>query len=136
MVINTAFDRKYRGMLHARTTPVVAMAKNIPEAERQAGNLIKHDIALPISNIPVFLASCQQALQQALPTLSYIVFGHLGDGSLHFNVSDKKNLAPYEETINRIVYEWVEVYQGTIAAEHGIGQLKVLWLERYKIPSL
>ncbi|QQS16768.1 MAG: FAD-binding oxidoreductase [Neisseriales bacterium] len=108
--------------------------KNIPEAERQAGNLIKHDIALPISNIPVFLASCQQALQQALPTLSYIVFGHLGDGSLHFNVSDKKNLAPYEETINRIVYEWVEVYQGTIAAEHGIGQLKVLWLERYKNP--
>lgn len=108
--------------------------KHIPEAERKAGNIIKHDIALPILNIPAFLASCQQALQRTLPTLATIVFGHLGDGSLHFNVSDTKNLAPYEDTINRIVYEWVEVYQGTIAAEHGIGQLKVWWLERYKHP--
>ena len=65
-----------------------------------------------------------------------MLFGHLGDGSLHYNVfiSNILNNEVYqhEESINKIVYESVLKYQGTIAAEHGIGQLKNQWLPRIR----
>ena len=112
------------------------LRENISEAQRHLGASIKHDIAVPIEKIAEFIEDCQQQLHQAFPQSQTMLFGHLGDGSLHYNVfiSNILNSEVYqhEESINKIVYESVLKYQGTIAAEHGIGQLKNQWLPRIR----
>jgi len=112
------------------------LREDIPEAEKQAGNIIKHDIALPISQLPEFLKACQDALKKAFSATEYILFGHIGDGSIHYNIRGiDQDIMPHENAINEIVYGTVHHYGGTIAAEHGIGQLKKQWLARYKDPA-
>ena len=112
------------------------LRENISEAQRHLGASIKHDIAVPIEKIAEFIEDCQQQLHQAFPQSQTMLFGHLGDGSLHYNVFISNILTneiyQYEESINKIVYESVLKYQGTIAAEHGIGQLKNQWLPRIR----
>lgn len=111
------------------------LRENIPEAEKQAGNIIKHDIALPISQLPQFLKTCQDALKKTFPAIECILFGHMGDGSIHYNVRGiGQDIMPHENAINEIVYSIVQDYSGTIAAEHGIGQLKKQQLAHYKDP--
>ena len=112
------------------------LRENISEAQRHLGASIKHDIAVPIEKIAEFIEDCQQQLHQAFPQSQTMLFGHLGDGSLHYNVFISNILTnevyQHEESINKIVYESVLKYQGTIAAEHGIGQLKNQWLPRIR----
>ena len=83
---------------------------------------------------------CRADIVHYLLDLSRIVaFGHAGDGNLHYNVSrtrpDPAALFDDEPAVNAIVYEWVDRFGGTLAAEHGVGQLKTPWLERYKDPA-
>lgn len=106
--------------------------ENISAAQRQIGTSIKHDIALPIEAVADFIPACAQAITAVFSDANIIVFGHLGDGSLHYNVflasvSDQ-HIYQHEHTINSIVYEQTLHFNGTIAAEHGIGQLKNHWL--------
>jgi FAD/FMN-containing dehydrogenase len=114
------------------------LRESIPLAQTEEGPGIKHDISLPISNIPAFLASTDAALAQAFPGVRLVSFGHLGDGNLHYNVQAPAGaaadafLGAHEEAVNTLVYRAVIEHGGSISAEHGIGDLKRQALPRYK----
>lgn len=112
------------------------LRESISEAQRLDGPSIKHDIALPVSAIPTFLQDTAAQLQRAFPGVRLQVFGHLGDGNLHYNLSHTRpgnvDLFDDEERANRIVYDQVQQFRGSISAEHGIGQLKRDTLPQYK----
>lgn len=114
------------------------LRESMSSTQKKDGPSIKHDIAVPSSAIPLFLVSCGTALEQAFPGIRIMAFGHAGDGNLHYNISytraGNQQLFDDESAVNQIVYEHVYRYNGTLAAEHGIGQLKQHWLEQYKNP--
>ena len=103
----------------------------IPLAQARDGLNIKHDIALPVSRIPAFCATTEAALRAALPLARLVVFGHLGDGNLHYNLQAPPGqagadfVAAHEDEVNRIVYDAVLAHGGSFSAEHGVGALKV-----------
>jgi FAD/FMN-containing dehydrogenase len=116
-----------------------ALRENISEAQRREGPNIKHDISVPISAIPDFLVDTQSALLEALPGARLVIFGHLGDGNLHYNVAAPTDRSPQQfmdnaSIANRIVHDRVVRVGGSISAEHGIGQLKREELAHYKSP--
>jgi len=116
-----------------------ALRENISEAQRREGPNIKHDISLPVSAIPAFMDECGGALLLAFPGARLVVFGHLGDGNLHYNLSgpegvDAEGFMDHAERANRIVHDLVARYGGSFSAEHGVGQLKRDDLVRYKSP--
>ncbi|MBV8034304.1 FAD-binding oxidoreductase [Roseateles sp.] len=114
------------------------LRESIPLAQAQAGLNIKHDISLPVSAIPSFVAQMDAALAAYLPGIEVIDFGHLGDGNLHYNVQAPAGVAPaaflaaHEAAINGQVYDAVQQHGGSISAEHGIGRLKREELARRK----
>jgi FAD/FMN-containing dehydrogenase len=90
-----------------------------------------------VSQIPRFLAESDAALAQAFPGSRLVVFGHLGDGNLHYNLSapegvDARDFMDNAERANRIVHDLVARHGGSFSAEHGVGQLKRADLVRYK----
>jgi FAD/FMN-containing dehydrogenase len=96
------------------------LRESIPEA--QFSN-VKHDISVPVSKIPEFIAISDAALSAAFPQAQIYCFGHVGDGNLHYNIGPPPLLAQ-REAVNAIVYEGVARLGGSISAEHGLGQLK------------
>jgi len=121
----------------AQAADLWALREHIPEAQRLEGPNMKHDISLPVSRIPAFLADAQVELGTAFRDVRYVVFGHLGDGNLHYNLSAPAGTtaaAFLGETAraNRIVYDLVARLGGSFSAEHGIGQMKRGELVRYK----
>ncbi|HUN92852.1 MAG TPA: FAD-binding oxidoreductase [Burkholderiaceae bacterium] len=113
------------------------LRETIPEAQTRAGGNVKHDISLPVSRIPEFVANTNARLLQEFAWLEPITFGHLGDGNLHYNIgvhdrSDLERLAANQERINRLVHDAVHAAGGSISAEHGLGQLKRDDIARYK----
>ncbi|MBK9703553.1 MAG: FAD-binding oxidoreductase [Betaproteobacteria bacterium] len=113
------------------------LRENIAEAQRREGPNIKHDISLPVSSIPAFLAEAAAALQAAFPGVRLVTFGHLGDGNLHYNLAgpeaeSAETFMAHTAAANRIVHDLVAAHGGSISAEHGIGQLKREELVRYK----
>lgn len=116
-----------------------AIREAIPEANRRIGAVSSHDISLPLSAIPGFLREAG-AKVAALGPFRISAFGHLGDGNLHFNVFPPKGgtRADHEgqrSAVTRLVHDLVHAAGGSIAAEHGIGRLKVKDLERYGDPA-
>jgi len=114
-----------------------ALRENISESQRREGPNIKHDISLPLSAIPAFMAECGAALAAAFPGSRLVAFGHLGDGNLHYNLSAPEGVAArsflaHAEAANRIVHDCVARFHGSFSAEHGVGQLKRAELVRYK----
>ncbi|HSV84389.1 MAG TPA: FAD-binding oxidoreductase [Ramlibacter sp.] len=118
-----------------------ALREDISEAQGAAGPTIKHDIALPVSGLAGFIESTSRALMQAHPELRLVVFGHLGDGNLHYNVSPAvgrtgpEHAAAFqalEGPINRLVHDAVAAAGGSISAEHGLGVLRRDEAARYK----
>ncbi|MFO1283890.1 MAG: FAD-binding oxidoreductase [Burkholderiales bacterium] len=123
----------------AQANALWAARENIAEAQRREGPNLKHDISLPVSRIPDFLAEARTALDAAFPGVRYVVFGHLGDGNLHYNLSAPEGasaeafVAPDRlERAQRIVHDLVRSRGGSISAEHGIGRLKRRELARVK----
>ena len=112
--------------------------ENIPLAQATEGLNVKHDISIPISRIPEFVRVTDGLLQDALPGVQLVNFGHLGDGNLHYNVQcppgtdGQAFLIAHESSINRIVFDSVTHFDGSISAEHGIGSLKVDKLPSHK----
>jgi FAD/FMN-containing dehydrogenase len=140
---NDAFEAALDALSHANVLQNAAIAHNeqqstqfwrirelISAAQKKLGKNIKHDISLPISSINAFCNATYAALQQAYPMIEPTVFGHIGDGNLHFNMSrggafaDADGLMACEPHINAIVYQFVAQFHGSISAEHGIGLLK------------
>ena len=114
--------------------------ESIPLAQPLEGLNIKHDISLPISSVAEFVHHTDAALQEAIPGVRMVNFGHLGDGNLHYNVQAPLGmdaayfLAQHEGQVNTIVFDAVTAFKGSISAEHGIGSLKVGQLEQYQSP--
>ena len=114
--------------------------ESIPLAQVEEGLNIKHDISVPISRIPAFVEHATAVLQQKVPGMRLVNFGHLGDGNLHFNVQAPEGVDPKaflearEHEINHIVYDAVAEFGGSISAEHGIGTLKAETLPQYQSP--
>jgi FAD/FMN-containing dehydrogenase len=111
----------------------------ISEAQALEGPNIKHDVSIPISQIPGFIRQTDAELLRARPGVRTVTFGHVGDGNVHYNVSGPEGVAPevfIKETagINRLVHDSVARFSGSISAEHGLGQLKREEIRRYKSP--
>ncbi len=109
--------------------------ESISDAQKTGGVSLKHDISLPIDQIPVFISECLHELGRLVPGIRPCVFGHLGDGNLHFNLSQpvecpSQRFKQLEPEINAVVFERVMAAGGSIAAEHGIGLLRREWLEK------
>jgi FAD/FMN-containing dehydrogenase len=99
----------------------------IPSAQTKEGPSIKHDLALPISAIPTFMAESTALLARHLPAARPVVFGHIGDGNLHYNLSlpASEDFAASEAIANRLLFGLVTQHGGDISAEHGIGRLRL-----------
>jgi D-lactate dehydrogenase (cytochrome) len=111
--------------------------EQIPDGERLAGASIKHDVSVPITDIPALVKEGSAAMLELVPNGRVISFGHLGDGNLHFNLCQPDGFDPVQflamtPLVNRAVHDIVAKYRGSIAAEHGIGQLKRDELAHYK----
>ena len=114
-----------------------SLREHMTEAQQRAGKNIKHDISIPISRIADFVASTNAELAKTYPGVRMIVFGHLGDGNLHYNVSPQKgsggdDFATIEGAINRITHDAVHAFNGSVSAEHGLGVLRRSEAARYK----
>ena len=115
------------------------LRENMTEAQVHEGRNIKHDVSLPISKIAEFIDAADAALAAAYPGVRPVNFGHLGDGNLHYNIAHP--LAGFTEeswvngeleNVNLLVHDCVARFNGSISAEHGIGQLKREEIKRYK----
>jgi len=106
-----------------------ALRENISDAQKPQGGSIKHDISVPVASIPEFIARAALEVERVCPGARVVCFGHMGDGNLHYNVSQpvgadpKAFLALYRQ-MNKAVHDIVRDLDGSISAEHGIGQLK------------
>jgi FAD/FMN-containing dehydrogenase len=123
----------------AQTRALWHLRESIPLAEAELGKAIKHDVSLPISRIADFVRTTNAALQARFPGVGHVIFGHLGDGNLHYNVTPapgqaEADLLALQPQVYEVVHDSVHAHGGSISAEHGVGQLKVDQLPRYKDP--
>lgn len=114
-----------------------ALRENISEAQRLEGFSIKHDISVPVSRIPEFIDQAGKAVESTAREARIVAFGHMGDGNLHYNLScaqreDNARLIERTAALNEAVHDVVHACDGSISAEHGLGQLKVEEIRRYK----
>ncbi len=117
-----------------------ALRENVSEVQKHEGGSIKHDVSIPIGVVPEFLAEASAAVTAHLPGARVVAFGHLGDGNIHFNVSqpvgaDKAAYLAGWEEMNEVVHAIVARRHGSFSAEHGIGRLKRDLLARAKDPT-
>jgi FAD/FMN-containing dehydrogenase len=114
------------------------LRKNVAEAQKAEGISIKHDISVPLSRVAEFLAVADAALRAAFPGIRIVAFGHMGDGNIHYNASmpdavqNKSFIQQHEQEVRRMVHNITAKLEGSIAAEHGVGQLKRNELPLYK----
>ena len=115
------------------------MRENISEVQKHEGGSIKHDVSVPVSAIPAFIAEADAAIERLVPGARPVPFGHYGDGNIHYNISQPKGadkdayLARWEE-VSDAVHAIVLRFGGSISAEHGIGRMKAEALEKVKSP--
>jgi FAD/FMN-containing dehydrogenase len=116
------------------------LRKNVSEAQKREGISIKHDVSVPVSRVAEFIARADAALHNAFPGIRIVAFGHMGDGNIHYNVSmtdtsqNNTFIAQQEAAVNKQVYAVVRELNGSISAEHGLGQLKRDAIRDYKEP--
>ncbi|MFI7865606.1 FAD-binding oxidoreductase [Ectopseudomonas khazarica] len=123
----------------AQVEALWALREGISEAQNHEGPSLKHDISVPVSRIPDFIARTDRALQQAFPGVRIVAYGHVGDGNLHYNISKPPGSddAPFKaqaEAIMRVIYDSTLEDAGSISAEHGLGQSKRAAAQHYKAP--
>jgi D-lactate dehydrogenase (cytochrome) len=116
------------------------LRESVPEAQRHEGASIKHDVAVPVAALPAFLDRAAAAVARVAPTARLVAYGHVGDGNLHFNLSepadhaDRAAFLALQDALGEAVHACVREFGGSISAEHGIGQLKRGLLARHKDP--
>ncbi|MDR3214373.1 MAG: FAD-binding oxidoreductase [Azoarcus sp.] len=121
----------------AQSESLWALRENANEAQKREGLSIKHDISVPMSRIAEFIARADATLRAWRPDVRFVIFGHIGDGNLHYNLflpdaEDTAAFAARSREANRIVYDLADELGGAISAEHGLGQLKRDEIRRYK----
>jgi FAD/FMN-containing dehydrogenase len=115
------------------------LRESIPEAQRKDGASLKHDIAVPVSQVPRFIEVAGDWVAKNVPQGVLVAYGHLGDGNLHFNINQRSGTQDFQlqavaPKTQRAIHDLVRDFGGSFSAEHGIGQLKVFELERYATP--
>ena len=113
------------------------LREGLSECQKPEGGSIKHDISVPVSAMARFITEACQACEAHMPGIRPVPFGHIGDGNVHFNLSqppgmDKAEFLSHWQQINDIVHGIAARLGGSISAEHGIGQMKVDEITRYK----
>lgn len=116
-----------------------SVREHIPEANRRIGSVSSHDISVPISAVPEFIARAGEVVA-GLGPFRVNCFGHLGDGNLHYNVFPDagKTRADYlqeRDLVKSAIHDLVHAHEGSVSAEHGIGRLKTGDLEKYGDPA-
>ncbi|AKI01518.1 4-phosphoerythronate dehydrogenase (FAD-dependent) [Hoeflea sp. IMCC20628] len=105
------------------------LRETMSPAQKPEGGSIKHDVSVPVAQVPAFLERADRAVLKAMPDARIVAFGHMGDGNIHYNISQAPGadtqafLARWKE-MNEVVHAIVLELNGSISAEHGIGQLK------------
>ncbi|RVG85117.1 FAD-binding oxidoreductase [Sinorhizobium meliloti] len=115
---------------HQQAQSLWALREHVTEAEAREGRSLKHDISVPLTAVPSFLADARAAVANVSGAARLNVFGHLGDGNLHYNVLLGSEDDP--ATVNRAVHDAVVRHRGSISAEHGLGQYRVGEWQRTK----
>ena len=105
------------------------LRESISDMQKYEGGSIKHDVSVPIASVPAFIAEATTAVEAFQPGARVVPFGHMGDGNIHFNVSqpvgaDKDEYLDRWAAMNEVVHAIVARMHGSISAEHGIGVLK------------
>ena len=116
-----------------------AAREQMSEVQSKEGASIKHDVSVPIAAVPQLIAEGSAAVIEAIPGIRPCAFGHLGDGNIHFNLSqpvgdDRAAFMALEPVANEVIYKVVQRLGGSVSAEHGIGQLKTGLLRQVKDP--
>jgi FAD/FMN-containing dehydrogenase len=116
-----------------------AIRELMPESQKFEGGSIKHDVAVPVSHLPQFIAEAAAAVKGFMGDARVMAFGHMGDGNLHFNVTqpqamDKQAYLDTWREMNAAVFAVVLKHGGSISAEHGIGRLKREHMREIKSP--
>jgi FAD/FMN-containing dehydrogenase len=109
------------------------------EMQRRIGVSIKHDVSVPVAAVPAFIAEANAAVTKLIPGCRPLPFGHVGDGNIHYNVTqpedaDKEKFLARWDEVNAVVFAVVKKYGGSISAEHGVGVMKRDILADYKDP--
>jgi FAD/FMN-containing dehydrogenase len=117
-----------------------ALREDMSHAQKPEGASIKHDISVPVGSIPEFIKEVDAAVLAIVPDCRIVNFGHMGDGNLHYNISQPvgwtaEDYFAFEPAVHEAVYELVVAYNGSISAEHGIGQMKRDKLAKIKDPT-
>ena len=141
-VFAEALDRRLIGDAVLATSQRQAEAlwhlrEAVAEAQIREGASIKHDVAVPVSKIAEFLARADGLVEGAMPGVRVCAFGHLGDGNIHYNLTqpegmDSEKFLGQWASMNRLVHGLVDALGGSISAEHGLGQLKRQEIRQYK----
>lgn len=122
----------------AQRTMLWKIRESIPEAQSREGASIKHDVSVTTSELPRFIEEASRAITALIPQGRIVPYGHLGDGNLHFNVSEpaggQSDFLSLGPQVQRAVHDLIARYGGSFSAEHGIGRLKRAELVRYKDP--
>ena len=113
----------------AQASQLWKMREEIPAAQSIEGGSLKHDVAVPVSKSVEFIKKATQLVMAEMPGVRVCAFGHVGDGNIHFNLTqpvgiDKKSFLNKQKVFNRIVHDLVVGMKGSISAEHGIGLSK------------
>ncbi len=121
----------------AQAAALWALREGISEAQNHEGPSLKHDITVPISSIAAFVQRTDQELEKAAPGIRIVTYGHAGDGNLHYNLSkplgsDDDDFPAQAADLARIVYDQTSAFNGSISAEHGLGQSKLGIIADYK----
>ena len=121
----------------AQSRDLWRLRESLSEAQKGAGGSIKHDVSVPIARIPEFLARAAPVVERVCPGARPVPFGHFGDGNVHYNVTqpdgmDKARYLALWEVMSDAVHGLVAEMDGSISAEHGIGQMKREALVRFK----
>ena len=124
----------------AQARALWVLRESIPRAEKLLGGSIKHDVSAPISRMGELVMQLENALVGLDDTARLSIYGHVGDGNVHFNVLPPAHIdyASYKqshgEQVSSLVHDIAAQYTGSFSAEHGVGQLKTAELERYAGP--
>lgn len=124
----------------AQADAMWAIRESIPEAEKRNGGAVKNDISVAVADVPAFHAEAVRLLQAAHPGARAFVFGHLGDGNLHWNILPPADAPPgwlkrEGEQARTQLHDLIARFHGSISAEHGIGTLKAAELARLGDPA-
>ena len=124
---------------NAQAERLWSMRESLPEAHKNLGAGIKHDISVPVSRVPEFIERATRYCENAARGVQVIAFGHIGDGNVHFNVmqpadGDAAAFLARSDEISTGIYDITAELDGSFSAEHGIGVMKKDALERYKSP--